>query len=147
MIPVRFCRYELNMGYGDHLDVPLMSTGDGKPFRSDLSMTVFLSDPSTYLGGALVFQSEYGQREVRGAAGSVVVYPSSTLHRVEPVTKGSRVVGITWVESLIRDPAHRKIVFDLANAIDDLETRHGTTSEIGVLRQTHYNLIRTWAET
>src|SRR5665213_1716370 len=87
ILPLKFCRYDVGMSYGDHLDLPLMGTASGA-VRADISMTVFLSDSSDYTGGDLVFDSDYGTHRVRGAAGEDVLYPASTVHRVEPIVRG-----------------------------------------------------------
>lgn len=142
--PLKFCRYDVGMGYGDHLDLPLMGTATGA-IRADISMTVFLSDGSDYTGGELVFESDYGSHRVRGAAGEAVLYPASTVHRVEPVVRGTRLVAITWLQSLVRDAAKRKIVFDLAQVATALDAA-GTSPHVRTLRQTQFNLLRLWAE-
>jgi PKHD-type hydroxylase len=145
IMPLKFCRYDEGMAYGDHLDLPLMGTATGA-IRTDLSMSVFLSDPSDYDGGALVFDSDYGRREVRGEAGEAVIYPSSTTHRVTPVTRGSRLVAITWIQSMVRDSAQRRILYDLAQVATELESSTMDPSLGDTLRRTQYNLLRLWAE-
>ena len=145
ILPLRFCRYDVGMAYGTHLDLPIMGTASGS-IRTDLSMTVFLTDPNDYEGGALVFESEYGTKSVRGAAGDAVIYPSSLLHRVEPVTQGSRMVAISWMQSMVRDPAARKILFDIVQVASKLEQTAANSPESLLLRQAHYNLLRMWAD-
>lgn len=147
MLPLRFCKYEVGMAYGDHLDIPLMPMPGGQPLRTDVSMTVFLTDPNEYEGGALVFESEFGTKTIRGGAGDAVLYPSNTLHRVEAVTRGARVVAITWIESLVREAQKRRVLWELVDNVRRLERTHGPTNETRALRQTHYNLTRMWAET
>ncbi|NRA34197.1 MAG: Fe2+-dependent dioxygenase [Polyangiaceae bacterium] len=145
ILPLRFCRYDVDMAYGTHLDLPIMGTPSGS-IRTDLSMTVFLTDPNDYDGGVLVFESEYGTKSVRGAAGDAVIYPSSLLHRVEPVTRGSRMVAISWMQSMVRDPAARKILFDIVQVASKLEQTAANSPESLLLRQAHYNLLRMWAD-
>lgn len=144
ILPLKFCRYDVGMGYGDHLDLPLMGTASGG-IRTDISVTVFLSDPTDYDGGDLVFESEYGTQRVRGDAGEAVLYPASTLHRVEPVTRGTRLVAISWIQSLVRDPSQRKIVFDLAQVATELDAAN-QEAQARVVRQSQFNLLRMWAE-
>src|SRR5829696_8507357 len=102
--PPRFSRYEAGMRYGDHLDGPLMG-GDAALMRTDVAVTVFLSDPQSYDGGELVIDTDSGIQRCKGAAGDCVVYPASTFHRVESVTRGVRLAAFLWVQSLVRDPA------------------------------------------
>jgi len=145
IMPLKFCRYDTGMGYGDHLDLPLMGTATGG-IRTDISVTVFLSDAADYDGGDLVFESEYGTQRVRGNAGEAVLYPASTLHRVEPVTRGTRLVAITWIQSLVRDAAKRKIVFDVAQVATSLDAAGTHEEQARTLRQSQFNLLRLWAE-
>lgn len=145
ILPLKFCRYDAGMGYGDHLDLPLMGTATGG-IRTDISVTVFLSDSADYEGGDLVFASDYGTHRVRGKAGEAVLYPASTLHRVEPVLRGTRLVAITWIQSLVRDAAKRKIVFDLAQVATALDSSGANDEHARTLRQSQFNLLRLWAE-
>jgi PKHD-type hydroxylase len=145
IMPLKLCRYDAGMGYGDHLDLPLMGTSSGG-IRTDISVTVFLSESADYEGGDLVFESDYGTHRVRGRAGEAVLYPASTLHRVEPVVRGTRLVAITWIQSLVRDPAKRKIVFDLAQVATALDAAGGNDRYARSVRQSQFNLLRLWAE-
>jgi PKHD-type hydroxylase len=145
IMPLKFCRYDAGMSYGDHLDLPLMGTANGG-IRTDISATVFLSDSADYEGGDLVFASDYGTHRVRGKAGEAVLYPASTLHRVEPVLRGTRLVAITWIQSLVRDAAKRKIVFDLAQVATALDATGTSDEHVQSLRQSQFNLLRMWAE-
>ncbi|NER49941.1 MAG: Fe2+-dependent dioxygenase, partial [Symploca sp. SIO1A3] len=108
---ILFSRYEEGMSYGRHVDNALM--GNQNKLRSDVSLTVFLSEPSTYGGGELVMETIEGEQAIKLEAGDAIVYPSSFLHRVEPVTEGIRLVAVAWVQSLVRDPQDREILFDL----------------------------------
>jgi PKHD-type hydroxylase len=147
MLPLRFCKYEVGMFYGEHLDLPLMATQTGGTQRTDVSMTVFLTPVADYDGGELAFHSDFGTKVIRGDAGDAVVYPSNTLHEVRPVTRGQRLVAITWIESLVREPARRQLLFDLMTNARALEQAHGPSAHTTALRQCHYNLLRMWAET
>jgi PKHD-type hydroxylase len=145
ILPLKFCRYDAGMGYGAHLDLPMMGTARGA-IRTDISMTIYLSDPDAYAGGDLVFETDYGVHRMRGGAGDAVLYPASTLHAVEPVEHGTRLVAITWVQSAVRDPAQRRILFDIAQVATALETEDARAEEVLKLRKSHYNLLRAWAE-
>jgi len=145
IMPLQFCRYDAGMAYGDHLDLPLMGTANGA-MRTDISVTVFLSDSSEYVGGDLVFETDYGRHRVRGQAGEAVLYPASTLHRVEAVERGTLLVAITWIQSQIRDPAKRKIVFDLAQVATQLEAADDHAAQVLSLRRSQFDLLRLWAE-
>jgi PKHD-type hydroxylase len=140
----RFSRYDRGMYYADHLDAPLMK---GDTMRSDVSVTVFLSDPDDYDGGELTIDTDYGVRRIKLVAGDCVIYPAGTRHRVETVTRGSRLVAICWVESLVRDPAQRRILFDLTGAIQALDAGAPASMAVEQLRRSQLNLIRLWTET
>lgn len=140
----RFSRYETGMRYGDHLDSPLM--GRESRIRLDISVTLFLAGPDGYDGGELVIDTDYGIQTCKLSAGSCVLYPSSTFHRVEEVTRGARLVAVLWVQSLVADPARRKILFDLAGAVEYLDRFGNPGPQIEVLRRCHANLLRMWAQ-
>ncbi|MGC1245436.1 MAG: Fe2+-dependent dioxygenase, partial [Spirulinaceae cyanobacterium] len=113
--------------------------------RSDVSLTLFLNSPSDYVGGELVIEGADDERKFKLEAGSAVVYPSSTLHRVEEVTKGVRLVTVGWVQSLVRDPYQREILFDLDVARRSIFAREGKTIEFDLISKSHSNLLRRWA--
>lgn len=139
-----FSRYGVGMSYGRHTDNALMS---GASFlRSDLSFTVFLSEPEAYEGGELVIEDADSERPYKLASGSALVYPSTTLHRVETVVKGDRTVAVGWVQSLVRNAAHREILFDLETVKRTLFAQTGKTPEFDLLTKTMANLLRQWAE-
>lgn len=138
-----FSRYEAGMSYGTHVDNALMSGGK---WRSDVSFTIFLSDPAAYEGGELVVEAMDGDRPVKLAAGTAIVYPSAYLHRVEPVTAGVRLVVVGWVQSLVRDPSQREILFDLDTVRRALFQQHGKSIEFDLLSKTHANLLRKWVD-
>ncbi len=125
--------------YGAHVDNALMAG-----VRADLSFTLFLSEPETYAGGALAISDAVEDRRFKLQRGEVIVYPSDTLHRVEPVTRGARLVVIGWITSWVRDPRQREILFDLARAIDSAEEARDTTQSL-LLSKSRSNLLRMWA--
>jgi len=141
MLPLRFNRYENGMHYGNHVDDPF---ADG--VRADISFTVFLSDRGSYDGGELVIQTAGIEQPVRLTAGSLVLYPSNTLHRVEPVTRGQRLAAVGWLQSLIRDPARRELLFELDMARRSLFQAHGKTREFDAITKSVANLVRMWAD-
>lgn len=137
-----FSRYAPGQQYGLHTDNAAMHDASGWPLRTDVSFTLFLSDPETYEGGALLVQDGAGDREFRLPAGSAVFYPTGLLHRVTPVTAGVRLACVGWVQSLVRRPDQREILFDL----DRLRSRVTRDDEALVLDKTIGNLIRMWGE-
>lgn len=138
-----FSRYEVGMSYGSHVDNAVM--GD-PPMRSDVSMTLFLNSSDAYDGGELVIETTQGEEAIKLEAGSMVVYPSATLHRVEPVTRGVRFVAVTWIQSLVRDAHSREILFDLDTARQAIFEKYGKTPEFDLLSKSHANLLRRWVE-
>lgn len=142
--PPLFARYEAGMEYGPHVDDPMMA---GPPsFRTDVAFTIFLAEPAEYDGGELLIEDTYGTQSYKLAAGSLVLYPSSSVHRVTPVTGGIRLVALSWLQSLIREPARRQILYDLDRVRRALVDEHGQTPELVRLSQSLANLIRMWAE-
>ncbi len=125
--------------YGDHVDNALMNGG-----RTDLSFTLFLSPPGSYAGGELVMGDRVEDRAFKLERGEVVIYPSDSLHRVEPVTSGSRLVVVGWITSWIRDPRQREILFDLWQAIAVAEAQ-GDADQMRLLGKSRSNLLRMWA--
>lgn len=142
---VRLSRYGLGMEYGRHVDGAIV--GDVNPMRSDLSVTIFLSDPASYDGGELKLQTAYGIESIKLLSGDAVVYATLLPHWVEPVKHGERIVAITWIESFIRDPLQRQILFDLKVANDKVWEKDPESEEIDMLNNIHSNLVRMWANT
>jgi PKHD-type hydroxylase len=142
--PILFSRYDLGMSYGSHVDNAFMGT-DPK-IRSDLSLTVFLRSPATYEGGELVIETTQGEEAFKLDAGAMVLYPSSTLHRVEPVTQGVRLVAVAWVQSLVKDPAERELLFDLDTVRQAIFAKDGKTAEFDLISKSYANLLRKWGE-
>lgn len=155
-LPARLCtplfsRYTTGMAYGRHVDEALMGGGDGgagTALRSDLAVTVFLSDPADYDGGELVIENVSGALSYKLEAGQAIVYPATTLHRVAEVTRGERLAAVLWVQSLVRDVAQREILFDLDTARRGVWDKAGklATPEFDLLSKTYANLLRAWAE-
>jgi PKHD-type hydroxylase len=139
-----FCRYEPGMAYGNHVDSPLM--GGAPPLRTDISITVCLSDPESYDGGELLIDTAGVVERWKGNAGDAVLYPSDTLHRVEPVRRGTRSVAIFWIQSLVRDWNKRRILFDLARAAGELEQAAPSLGATEAVQRSYTNLLRLWAD-
>lgn len=147
--PPRFNRYAGGGHYGAHVDGALMYS-DALPqaVRSDLSATLFLTDPADYDGGELAIETPFGAQEVKLAAGDMVLYPSSSLHRVMPVTRGARTSAILWLQSMVRDAAQRALLFDLDQSIQSLSGgRDPADPDLLRLTGVYHNLLRAWAET
>lgn len=134
-------RYREGQTYGLHVDDALM-----QGLRTDLSFTLFLSDPETYDGGALIIEDPFESRAIKLAAGDLILYPATTLHQVEPVTRGERLAVVGWVQSLIRDAGQREILFDLDQAVEATFTAEGKSPQFDRLAKTRSNLLRMWAE-
>jgi PKHD-type hydroxylase len=141
LTPLLVSRYGAGQHYGTHVDDPIMGG-----MRTDVSCTLFLSDPESYEGGELVIETSSGEEAFKLAAGSLVVYPSTALHRVEAVTRGERLAAVGWVRSLVRSAEQREILFDLDRARRGLFAREGSTSEFNLLSKSHANLMRMWIE-
>lgn len=139
--PLLFSRYCDGMSYGSHVDDALMHG-----MRTDLSFTIFLSELDDYTGGELVLDLHHGEQNFKLDAGDMVVYPSTTLHRIEPVTKGDRLVCVGWVQSLIRRSDQRELLFDMETARLALFQKEGKSQEFDLLSKSVSNLLRMWAE-
>jgi PKHD-type hydroxylase len=149
LIPPMFNRYTKGETYGTHVDNAIrIPVGTSARIRTDLSATLFLTDPSDYEGGELVIEDHFGSQPVKLAAGDMILYPSTTLHQVTPVTKGERISAVFWVQSMVRDNEQRKILFDLDQSVQSLTTQHGHEHhDVMRLSGIYHNLIRQWAET
>ena len=139
--PLLISRYDQGMAYGVHVDDALM-----QGMRTDVSFTLFLSEPDAYDGGALIIETPEGDHEIKLDAGSLVAYPSTTLHRVEDVRSGSRIVAVGWARSYVRGAEQREMLFDLETARRMLFAREGKTREFDLLSKTSANLMRLWAD-
>ena len=138
---VRFSRYRDNMTYGAHIDAPMMGE-----IRSDVSFTLFLSEPDEYEGGELVMHEPGGDRAFKLKPGHLIAYPSTTLHRVAPVTRGERLAAFGWAQSLVRDAARRETLLDLHEVRMSLLERPGCEREGDLVGKSRSNLLRMWAE-
>lgn len=134
-----FSRSERGEGYGRHVDNAFMAGG-----RTDLSYTVFLSAPESYEGGELVIEHPDREDSIKLAAGDAIVYPSSFLHRVQPVQSGTRFVAAGWIQSAVRNPLQRELLFELETACKSLAARIGRCNELDLLYRCHTNLLREW---
>ncbi len=141
-----FNRYQQSETYGFHVDGAVRSQAQGGWMRTDLSATLFLSAPESYDGGELVVNDTYGQHTVKLPAGDLVLYPSSSLHCVMPVTQGVRVASFLWIQSMIRDDKRRSMLFELDRNIQTLKSRHGESDEVLSLLNLYHNLLREWSE-
>ena len=136
--------YETGMEYGEHIDDPIM--GNQQRYRSDLALTIFLNDPSEYEGGELVIQTEYGDQNIKYAAGDAVLYPATTRHRVEKITQGKRLVAVSWVQSLIKDNEQRNILYQLSCAREKLLRKQSEEEHTKQIDWAYVNLVRRWSE-
>lgn len=141
-----FNRYQQSETYGFHVDGAVRSQAQSGWMRTDLSATLFLSAPESYDGGELVVNDTYGQHTVKLPAGDLVLYPSSSLHCVMPVTQGVRVASFLWIQSMIRDDKRRSMLFELDRNIQTLKSRHGESDEVLSLLNLYHNLLREWSE-
>lgn len=151
-LPPRFNRYEGGGQYGFHVDgsVMAMAVPPGSPplnLRTDVSCTLFLCEPDEYDGGELIINDTYGEHEVKLPAGDLIVYPSSSLHRVAPVTRGARLASFFWVQSLVRDDGQRQMLFELDASIQALTRSNADPDAVLQLTGVYHNLLRRWAET
>ena len=140
-----FNRYDPGMTYGEHVDNALM--GSPNPVRTDLSATLFLCAPEEYEGGELTVQDSLGAHRVRLAAGSMVLYPGNSVHQVAPVSRGSRLAAVLWIQSLVRDETQRRLLFELDVSLGGLREKLPGSSEFGTLTGVYHNLLRLWSET
>lgn len=148
IFPPLFNRYAGGQNFGTHIDNAVrIQAGTGFRVRSDLSATLFLEDPDAYDGGELTIEHDFGVQQVKLPAGHMVLYPASSLHRVEPVTRGARVASFFWIQSMVRDGAARQTLFDLDRAIQTLATERGQ-SDPAIIQLTgvYHNLLRRWVD-
>ncbi|MDB5671574.1 MAG: 2OG-Fe(II) oxygenase [Alphaproteobacteria bacterium] len=146
--PPLFNAYAGGEAFGTHVDTAIrIRRGSDFRLRSDLSATLFLADPETYQGGELVIEDRSGDRKVKLAAGHLALYPSSSLHHVAPVTRGERLAGILWIQSMVRDDSDRRLLFELDSSIQALGADRGQEDrEIIRLTGLYHNLLRRWAD-
>jgi PKHD-type hydroxylase len=147
LIPPRINRYDEGMYYNEHLDNALMMLAPNKPVRTDIAVTICLNGASDYEGGELVIQADDMERRFKGNAGDVIVYPASYVHRVTPIESGSRLVAVAWIESRVRDPARRRTLYELEEALLALDAADTGRASMLLLRQVRNSLLRMWVET
>ncbi|MDH5387468.1 MAG: Fe2+-dependent dioxygenase [Gammaproteobacteria bacterium] len=141
-----YAKYGKGMTYGNHVDDPVMGP-IGQRYRTDLSITVFLNEPEDYEGGELTIQTSFGDQTVKLKAGDAIMYPSGSTHRVAEVTRGERIVAVTWLQSMVRDPARRELLYKLSQARDILIDKPNGNEETELVSNTYINLVRMWADT
>jgi PKHD-type hydroxylase len=147
IFPPLFNRYQGGQSFGNHVDNAIRESRLGFRIRTDLSCTLFLAEPEDYDGGELLVEDTYGVHSVKLPAGHMVLYPSSSLHNVQPVTRGARVASFFWIQSMIRDDGQRTLLFDLDTAIQRLTLETPSHPAAVQLTAVYHNLLRRWAET
>jgi PKHD-type hydroxylase len=147
ILPPFFNSYAGGEHYGAHVDGAIRTQRGGAALRTDVSCTVFLSDPEEYEGGELTVIDAYGTHEVKLPAGDAIVYPSTSIHEVLPVTSGERLASFLWVQSMVRDDWKRAMLYELDANIQALRAKHGDGPELVGLTGHYHNLLRQWAET
>lgn len=144
--PPMFNRYDAGQQFGAHIDNAVrLLPGSGRKLRTDVSATLFLAGPDEYEGGELHIEDTYGTHTVKLPAGHMIVYPSTSLHRVEPVRSGARVASFFWVQSMVRDDAQRTLLFDMDTAIQHLARSGADADALVRLTGSYHNLLRMWA--
>jgi PKHD-type hydroxylase len=141
--PVIFSKYEPGMQYGWHVDSPLMGH---PPIRTDLAMTIFLSDPASYVGGELLIQTPNGNVQFKPAKGDAIIYPCAYLHCVNAITSGTRLAAVTWIQSSVRLAEQRQILLQLNHVHGAIAQKDMNSPEANLLLQTYSNLLRMWTE-
>ncbi|WP_342381857.1 Fe2+-dependent dioxygenase [Myxococcus stipitatus] len=147
VFPPLFNRYEANMHFGSHVDGAIRPIpGTAQRVRTDVSATLFLSEPDSYDGGELVVEDTYGHHSVKLPAGDLIIYPSTSLHHVTPVTRGARLASFFWIQSMVRDVSKRALLFDMDTAIMQLNQEVPKSPSLVMLTGVYHNLLRQWAE-
>jgi PKHD-type hydroxylase len=147
IFPPLFNRYSGGQNFGTHVDNAIRQvSGTDHRVRTDLSATLFFSDPDEYEGGELVIEDNYGVQRVKLAAGSMILYPASSLHHVTPVNSGARVASFFWIQSMVRDDGQRTLLFDLDSSIQSLASESPDHPSVIQLTGVYHNLLRRWAD-
>ena len=139
-----YVRYKQGMGYGEHIDDPIM--GEGDRYRSDIAITVFLNSPEEYEGGKLAIQTSYGIQNIKYPAGDAVLYPASTRHQVTPITNGERLVAVTWAQSLIRNHEQRDLLYQLSKTREKMLREDPNSEDTKRIDNVYVNLVRMWSD-
>jgi PKHD-type hydroxylase len=145
VFPPLFNRYDAGMTFGSHVDNAIRA-GSGVRIRTDVSSTLFISAPEDYDGGELIVEDTYGAHSVKLPAGDMIVYPGTSLHRVMPITRGSRIASFFWTQSMVRDQGQRSLLFDLDMSIMRLSADHPDHKSVVSLTAVYHNLLRQWTE-
>lgn len=146
VLPPMFNSYEGGQTFGTHIDGAIRILPNGQRIRTDLSCTLFLSAPEDYDGGELTIEDTYGTKTVKLPAGHLILYPSTSLHQVTPVTRGRRVCSFFWLQSMVRDNSHRAMLYDMDVAIQRLGAENPIHPSVISLTGLYHNLLRHWAE-
>ncbi len=146
VFPPLFNRYRGGQSFGNHVDNAIRQAAGGARLRTDVSATLFLAEPSEYDGGELLVEDTYGVHSVKLPAGHLVLYPATSLHNVQPVTRGARIASFFWIQSMVRDEGQRTLLFDLDNAIRRVAGEIPESSAPVQLTAVYHNLLRRWAE-
>lgn len=147
VFPPLFNRYEVGQSFGNHVDNAIRQVpGTAHRVRTDLSATLFLSQPDEYEGGELLIEDTFGLHSIKLPAGHLILYPASSLHRVQPITRGARIASFFWVQSMIRDDGERTLLFDLDMAIQNCADAMPDNPSVTQLTSVYHNLLRRWAD-
>lgn len=147
VLPPMFNRYSAGQTFGTHVDGSIRSLPNGQRIRTDLSCTLFFAGPDEYEGGELVIEDTYGCKSVKLPPGHMILYPSTSLHRVTPVTRGARLCSFFWLQSLVREDSRRSLLFDMDIAIQHLGSENPLHPSVVSLTGVYHNLLREWAQT
>lgn len=139
-----YARYQPGMSYGEHIDDPVM--GREQRYRSDVAVTIFLSEPQDYQGGELCIQTAVGEQKIKYTAGDAILYPATTRHRVAEVTKGERIVAVTWAQSMVKDTEQRSLLYQLGCAREKLLNKQPNEEHTRQVDLVYVNLVRKWSD-
>lgn len=146
VLPPNFNRYAAGQTFGTHIDGSVRTLPNGQRIRTDISCTLFFSGPDEYEGGELIVEDTYGSKSVKLPAGHMILYPSTSLHQVRPVTRGTRLCSFFWLQSMIRDNGQRALLFDMDVAIQRLNAENPKHPSVIALAGVYHNLLRQWVE-
>jgi PKHD-type hydroxylase len=146
VLPPNFNRYTDGQTFGTHIDGSVRVLPNGQRIRTDISCTLFFSAPEDYDGGELIVEDTYGSKSIKLPAGHMILYPSTSLHQVRPVTRGTRLCSFFWLQSMVRDNGNRALLFDMDVAIQRLNAENPKHPSVIALTGVYHNLLRQWAE-